>query len=123
MFSHDCQSDEVLGRYAAGDLPEAEAETVNIHIASCSACLGRLDDLSRRPDPLVAALRQPHTPSPGRNLEFDRALSLLHDREARGPSIPARGNAHSNADPNPAVASSSKRGICASNDESSLRTK
>src|SRR5262245_41070541 len=102
MISLACQSDEVLGRYAAGDLPESEAEAVFDHLARCSSCLGRLDDLSRRPDSLISALRQPQTHIIGppshsplrRGLgdgEFDRTLSLPQDREVPSPGAELNG--------------------------------
>src|SRR5262245_54702079 len=59
MNPNECLSEELLSRYAVGDLSEAEAGSVDSHLAACRACLDRLDTLTRRPYTLVEALRQP----------------------------------------------------------------
>ncbi|MBI1914940.1 MAG: tetratricopeptide repeat protein [Planctomycetes bacterium] len=59
MMPSPCPSDVALDRYAAGVLSEAEAQTIDLHLAGCAACLSRLDALAGRPDSLVAALRRP----------------------------------------------------------------
>jgi autotransporter-associated beta strand protein len=59
MVANDCLPDDVLNRYATGELSEAEARVIDTHLGQCSHCLGRLDDLAVRADSILAALRQP----------------------------------------------------------------
>src|SRR5262249_39808286 len=41
-----CPPTEILERLLAGDLPDAEADSVRTHLTTCGACQGRLDRLS-----------------------------------------------------------------------------
>jgi hypothetical protein len=49
--------DEILERYAKNSLPEAEAETVEDHLALCSHCLDRLDETTAFVEGMHAALK------------------------------------------------------------------
>lgn len=50
-------NDDVLERYAMRSLSEAEAETVEDHIALCSHCVDRLDEFTAYTEGMHSALR------------------------------------------------------------------
>src|SRR5262245_1252173 len=75
MSRGECPSRVVLGRYAVGELSEAEAESLNAHLGTCASCLAHLDDLAARTDPLVAALRRPPPSGHRSNPQLERAVS------------------------------------------------
>src|SRR5262245_51922446 len=67
-----CPSGDALNRYATGELSEAEADTIDVHLSRCTHCLAQLDRLADASDPLVAALRKP---PPVDNSQLDRAVA------------------------------------------------
>jgi serine/threonine protein kinase/tetratricopeptide (TPR) repeat protein len=81
----ECPSEDTLGRYATGQLSAAEAETIDSHLGCCTACLARLEDLARRPDPLVAALHRPLATTQKDNPALAAAVAAVLAGEARTP--------------------------------------
>src|SRR5262249_36013650 len=77
MTPSDCLPEDVLNRYALGALSDAEASAADTHLATCGACLSRLDGLSRQPDTFVAALRRPATPAVDQPPALARALAAV----------------------------------------------
>ena len=74
----DCPSEDVLERYAGGDLPDLEAESLCGHLGDCVVCLGKLELFTRRVDTVLAALRiPPPTSQEQREYERDVAPRLL----------------------------------------------
>ncbi|MCI0458203.1 MAG: serine/threonine-protein kinase, partial [Gemmataceae bacterium] len=90
MTSSECPSEEELGRYAKGDMSEAEAQTIDSHMGKCTACLGRLDELASRPDSFIVALRQPPATVSEANPVLARAVAavLAHETLARSAALP-----------------------------------
>src|SRR5688500_1795650 len=86
MTRDHCPSRDVLSRYAAGDLSEAEAETLHAHLGTCADCLAHLDDLAYRTDPLAVALRRPCLPAPPTHSQPARAVAGV-----LGPALPPPG--------------------------------
>jgi hypothetical protein len=58
--------DEILERYAMNSLPEAEAETVEDHLAFCSHCLDRLDETTAFVKGMHTALKNQPAEEPRR---------------------------------------------------------
>src|SRR5437879_1946566 len=85
MSPSKCPSDLALGRYATGELPEAEALVVDTHVGRCTACLGRLDDLAGRPDTLVVALRRTPADAPSNPPLLERAVAAVLADEPHSP--------------------------------------
>src|SRR5947209_3318231 len=63
MIPGDCPPEDVLSRYATGELPEGDAQAIDTHVGRCTVCLRRLDGLAGRTDPLVAAPPRPGGPA------------------------------------------------------------
>src|SRR5581483_8191934 len=59
MSECGCPDAEVLSAYLGGALAPEQLEQVAEHVRECTGCLGRLQALEDRTDPLVCALRQP----------------------------------------------------------------
>jgi serine/threonine protein kinase len=77
MSRDACPPRDALHRYAIGELPEAEADTIDVHLSGCTHCLAQLDHLADATDPLVAALRQPAPPGREKNSQLDRAVASV----------------------------------------------
>ncbi len=88
MPLHECPSAEVLDRYAAGDIPAADAQTVDTHLSACTVCMSRLDDMSRRPDRLVAALRASHSVFAPTNAALGEAVAAVLSGTTSAPTPP-----------------------------------
>lgn len=59
MDTETCPAEEALLGYVVGRISEQEAAVVAAHLEQCSSCQRRLETLETRPDPMLAALRQP----------------------------------------------------------------
>ncbi len=77
MTPNECPSHAVLGRYAAGASPVAEAQAIDTHVGTCTTCLRELELLGERPDPLVAALRRTDGLVPENNPVLEGAVAAL----------------------------------------------
>src|SRR5262245_49169746 len=77
MPLNPCPSVEDLGRYAIGDLLDAEAQTIDTHVGRCTVCLGKLDELARKPDSMLAALQRPPSPVSGVHPALAGAMSAV----------------------------------------------
>ncbi len=88
MPLHECPSVELLDRYALGEISEAEAQTVDTHLEACTVCIGRLDDLARQPDRLVAALRASHSVLAPTNAALGEAVAAVLSGTTPPPAPP-----------------------------------
>src|SRR5438874_6553658 len=77
MMPGDCPPEDVLSRYATGELPEGDAQAIDTHVGRCTVCLRRLDGLAGRTDPLVAALRRPGGPAAGEPPALAQAVAAV----------------------------------------------
>jgi serine/threonine protein kinase len=64
MLLVNCPLAADLERFFLGDLPEPEAEALDLHVLQCAACLERLKALPRTRDTLTDALRGDTHPDP-----------------------------------------------------------
>src|SRR5262245_22370854 len=88
MPPSDCPPEDVLGRYAAGTLPDAEVPAIEVHLDRCTTCLSWLDSRANVPDPLVAALRGP-APAPVAHPELAGAVAAVLARQPDQPALSA----------------------------------
>src|SRR5262245_22122461 len=88
MTRGNCPSDDLLCRYASGELVPGEAETIEVHVGVCTHCLSRLDGLARQPDSLVSALRAPRATAPEVPPALARVVASVLGEE-RTQNVPA----------------------------------
>ncbi len=88
MQPGDCPSDDLLGRYVSGGLPEGDSRDVETHLGRCTACLARLDRLAAPTDPFVDALRDLQAGAPDQPPALARAIAAVTGggAEARQPT-------------------------------------
>lgn len=74
----DCPDASVLAKYVSGSLIEARAAGLLGHLESCEVCQQKIDEMARRADSLVAAMRRPvGAPSPRDSQELDRLIATV----------------------------------------------
>lgn len=71
----DCPDGSMLARYVSGSMAEARAESLFAHIESCGKCQRHVDEMARRADSLVSAMRRPvAAPSVRDSQELNRLI-------------------------------------------------
>src|SRR5947209_2382687 len=76
-----CPDHQTLASFLFGKLPPEREEAVSLHLEACAACEARAQQIERETDPLIAALRQPSSPS-------DAAAAPAPERPAAAPRAP-----------------------------------
>ncbi|MBP88331.1 MAG: hypothetical protein CMJ64_16715 [Planctomycetaceae bacterium] len=83
----DCPDADVLAKYVSGSLVEAHADGLFSHIESCEACQHTVDEMARRADSLVSAMRRPVVaPSAQDSQELNRLIDVV--KQARPTNTP-----------------------------------